>query len=71
MDAVIIDRNVYAYLLKQKPFRDSAPLLSLDPRMLVVHPLYVCFPKTEKGKAERDLFNKGLRTLLAPAPSDQ
>lgn len=71
VDAVIIDRNVYAYLLKQKPFRDSAPLLSLDPRMLVVHQLYVCFPKTEKGRAERDLFNKGLLTLLAPAPSDQ
>lgn len=68
VDAAVIDRNVFAYLLKQEPFRDSAPLLRLDHRLLVVHNLYVCFPKNDRGRAERDRFNRGLETLRAPAP---
>lgn len=68
VDAAIIDRNVYAYLVSQESFRDDALQLSLDPRLLVVHKLYVCFPRTGKGKVARDHFNKGLLTLYAPMP---
>lgn len=68
VDAVIIDRNVFAYLLSRPPLREQAPLLRLDSRLLVVHRLYACFPKTDKGRAARDRFDAGLRTLQAPTP---
>jgi polar amino acid transport system substrate-binding protein len=66
IDAAIMDRNVFAYLLRLDAFRDSAHLLRLDPHVLVVHKLYVCFPRNAKGRALRDRFNEGLRTLQAP-----
>lgn len=68
VDAVIIDRNVFAYLLMRAPLREQAAQMRLDPRMLVVHRLYACFPKSPAGRAARDRFNEGLRTLLAPLP---
>lgn len=69
VDAAVIDRNVYAYLLSNNPpLRETASRLQLDPRVLIVHKLYMCFPKTEKGRILRDRFNHGLRTLQAPTP---
>lgn len=68
VDAVIIDRNVFAYLIARPPLRDHAHQLRLDPRLLVVHQLYACFPRNSAGRAARDHFNEGLRTLLAPSP---
>ncbi|MDF2445515.1 MAG: hypothetical protein K0S46_751 [Moraxellaceae bacterium] len=69
VDAAIIDRNVFAYLLRQDNFRGKAAQLRLDQRLLVVHNLYVCFPKNEKGLADRDHFNAGLGTLQEPSPA--
>lgn len=68
VEAVIIDRNVFAYLLARPPLREQAVLLRMDSRLMVVHRLYACFPKTEAGRAARDHFNAGLRTLHAPTP---
>lgn len=69
VDAAVIDRNVYAYLLSQgSGLEPAAKLLALNPRVLTVHKLYVCFQKTERGRQVRDRFNRGLKTLQAPAP---
>lgn len=67
VDAVVIDRNVFAYLLRTDPFRASAAQLQLEPRVLVVHNLYMCFPRTARGKVARDRFNAGLARLQEPA----
>lgn len=69
VDAAVIDRNVYAYLLSNRPdLRRNASRLQLNARVLIVHKLYMCFPKNEKGRALRDRFDRGLRTLQAPSP---
>lgn len=67
VDAIVIDRNVFAYLLQTDPFRGMATQLQLDPRVLVVHNLYMCFPRTPKGRTARDRFNAGLARLQEPA----
>jgi len=66
VDVVIIDRNVLAYLQNTAAFRNSAPLLQMDPRVLAVHNLYLCFPKHEKGRVARDRFDRSLLSLQAP-----
>lgn len=68
VDAALIDRNVLAYLQASTQLRDEASLLRLDPRLVVMHKLYACFPRTAKGRANRDRFNKGLATLQAAMP---
>lgn len=67
VDAIVVDRNVFAYLLRSDAFRDSATQLRLDPRVLVMHDLYMCFPRTPAGLAARDRFNAGLARLQEPA----
>lgn len=69
VDAALIDRNVYAYLLKKNPrFKGEELRLRLNEKTLMVHRLYVCFSKDEKGRVLRDRFNKGLKTLTAVGP---
>lgn len=69
VDAVVIDRNVYAYLLsKSSRLKTSSSQIQLNPRLLIVHKLYACFTKNEKGRVLRDRFNRGLRSLQAPGP---
>ena len=69
VDAAVVDRNVYAYLLSNNPaLRAAAAQLQLDAQVLIVHKLYMCFPRTEAGRNLRDRFNRGLRTLQAPVP---
>lgn len=67
VDAAVIDRNVFAYLLRSDPFRGAATELLLDPRVLAIHDLYMCFPRTETGRVARDRFNDGLVRLQEPA----
>lgn len=67
VDAVVIDRNVFAYLLQTDAMRAAATRLQLEPRVLVVHNLYMCFPRNARGKAARDRFNAGLARLQEPA----
>jgi polar amino acid transport system substrate-binding protein len=70
VEAAVIDRNVYAYLLSHdESLRDAEQRLTLNPRVLVVQKMYVCFPHTRAGKALRDRFNHGLRGLQAPSPA--
>jgi polar amino acid transport system substrate-binding protein len=66
VDAIVIDRNVFAYLQRSDGFRRNAVQLALDPRVLAVHNLYMCFPRTEKGRLARDHFDAGLVRLQAP-----
>ena len=69
VDGIIIDRNVYAYLLSKSPqVKAVAGRLQLNSRTLVVHKLYICFSRNEKGRILRDNFNKGLKSLQAPGP---
>lgn len=69
VDGIVIDRNVYAYLLTRSPrLKSGAGRLQLNQRTLIVHKLYVCFARNEKGRALRDRFNKGLKSLQAPGP---
>lgn len=67
VDAIVIDRNVYAYLMRSDGLRGAADQLRLDPRVLAVHNLYMCFPRTERGRSARDRFNAGLLKLQEPA----
>lgn len=68
VDAVLIDRNVFAYLMNTEAFRGSAQQLRLDPRVLAMHNLYMCFPRHEKGRVARDRFNQGFAQLRIPTP---
>lgn len=69
VDGIIIDRNVYAYLLSRNPrIKSAAGRIQLNSKTLVVHKLYVCFARNEKGRVLRDNFNKGLKSLQAPGP---
>lgn len=67
VDAVVIDRNVFAYLQRSDAFRGSATQLRLDPRVLVMHDLYMCFSRTPRGLAARDSFDAGLARLQESA----
>lgn len=68
VDAVVIDRNVFAYLMRSDALRGAADQLRLDPRVLAVHNLYMCFPRTGRGKKARDRFDAGLARLQEPLP---
>ena len=69
VDAVIIDRNVYAYLMSRSPrLKAEAYRMQLNQKVLIVHKLYVCFSRNEDGRRLRDSFNKGLMSLQAPGP---
>lgn len=67
VDAIIIDRNVFAYLQRSDAFRRNASQLALDPRVLAVHHLYMCFPRNDTGRRARDHFDAGLARLQDPA----
>lgn len=67
-EVAIIDRNVYAYILQKESVQGAAQQLQLNPAVLIVHKLYVCFQKNDQGKAIRDRFDQGLRSLQAPVP---
>lgn len=70
VDAAVIDRNVYAYLMTRSlRLKAAATRLQLNPKVMIVHKLYVCFSRNEKGRVLRDKFNKGLKSLQAPGPN--
>lgn len=69
VDAAIIDRNVYAYLISRSPrLKAQADKMQLNQKVLIVHRLYVCFSRNEDGRKLRDSFNRGLMSLQAPGP---
>lgn len=69
VDAAVIDRNVYAYMLGHySSLSGASQHIQLNPRVLVMQKMYVCFPRTTAGRALRDRFNRGLQTLQAPGP---
>lgn len=73
IDAAVIDAAVYHYLMDvEAELKPRAADIRLNPVLLDQKPLAICFQKTEKGRALRDLFAEGLRLIRArPAgPSD-
>lgn len=69
VQAVVIDHNAFRYMsLAVSNLQGMDQTLQLNPQLLVVHKLYLCFPKDAAGEALRDRFNKGLRSLKRPLP---
>lgn len=68
VDAVVIDHNTFHYLDQgQSAVRGMSQRLQLNSRLLMQHPLHMCFPRDDEGMALRDKFNRGLR-LVQPQP---
>ena len=64
IDGAVIDAAVFQYLLEVEPeLKARAADLRLNPIPLDRKPLYICFQKTEKGRALQDLFAEGLRLV--------
>lgn len=64
IDGALIDAAVFQYLMEVEPeLKARSAGLRLNPTPLDRKPLYICFQKTEKGQALRDLFAEGLRLV--------
>lgn len=71
IDGVVIDGAVFRYLIDREPeLKARAADLRVNPVPLDRKPLYICFQKTEKGRALRDLFAEGLRQIQARPAED-
>lgn len=71
IDGVVIDGAVFRYLIDGEPeLKARAADLRVNPVPLDRKPLYICFQKTEKGRALRDLFAEGLRQIQARPAQD-
>ncbi len=70
VDAVVIDHNTFHYLDQgQTRVRGMSRQLQLNGRLLIKHPLYMCFPRDDEGLALREQFNRGLRLVQSPPPA--
>ena len=69
VQAAIIDENTFHYM---NAHTDSLigmeQSLELDPRLLTVNKVYMCFPRDAQGLDLRDRFNRSLRSLNLPLP---
>lgn len=66
IDAAVIDAAVYRYLIDvESDLKPKAADIRLNPVLLDQKPLHICFQKTEKGQALRDLFAEGLLLIRA------
>lgn len=69
VDGAVIDHNLYQWLSRQEaPSRLALDNLQLNPRLLVVNGLYMCFPRDDEGLALRDRFNASLHKLRPVIP---
>lgn len=69
VQAAVIDPNVLHYMTGHvAELRGMESQLQLNPRLLVVNPLFMCFPRDPEGLALRDRFNKGLAAAKAAQP---
>lgn len=69
VQAAVIDENTFHYM---NAHTDSLigmeHHIQLNPRLLTVNKVYMCFPKDVVGLTLRDRFNRTLRTLNLPLP---
>jgi len=76
LDAVVMDRAVFRYLSgKVKPSHKRSHLIFAT-RILAVHSLHVCFPRTPTGKAlverfDRAIVSGGLELICASSTEDR
>lgn len=64
VDLAVVDANVFHYLARHDPeVAAVAQRLELNPRVLEVKRLYVCFKNTREGRALRDTFNQALKRV--------
>lgn len=68
IDLAVIDANVYRYLTRNDPeVAAVASRLELNPRVLEVKRLYVCFKNSNEGRNLRDAFNQALKRVNVEA----
>ena len=64
VDLAVIDSNVFEYLRKSVPqLKRAQGSLELNPRMLELKKLYVCFKKTPEGLRWQKTLSEGLRKI--------
>ena len=60
IDAAVMDRAVFKYLsTRDDAFKEGSTLI-FDTKVLAVHSLYVCFPRTTAGKALVERFDRAI-----------
>lgn len=62
----VIDPHVLAYLIRAENIIGEE-LLEMNPRLLEIKQLYICFRDTVRGRELRDRFNDGLQRIDATA----
>ncbi|WP_394203647.1 substrate-binding periplasmic protein [Shewanella waksmanii] len=65
IDAAIIDRNVFDYLIAQPHLQPLAAKLQINKKSLARISLHVAFNDTEEGRLWRDIYNQGLLKIDA------
>nr|WP_313906137.1 transporter substrate-binding domain-containing protein [Shewanella algae] len=71
IDAVVIDANVYRYLLRQKGMEELEGKLKLNRQLLASKGLLVAFRNSEEGQRWRDIFDQGLARIDAKSILEQ
>jgi len=66
VDLAVIDVNVFRYLcLTDDSIRPNAHLLMINPRLLGINSLHVCFKMGGRGRELLRVFNEGLKRISA------
>jgi polar amino acid transport system substrate-binding protein len=64
VEMAVVDMNVFRFFVRTDPILyPNRTEIEMDPHLMDISTLYVCFPKTENGKRLQSLFNKGLREV--------
>ncbi len=62
IDAVVMDRAVFKQLSAKGDVSGATSRLVFDEKILAVHSLHVCFPRTVEGKALAERFDQAVST---------
>ena len=60
IDAAVMDRAVFKYLSTSDDAFEGGSTLVFDTKVLAVHALHVCFPRTTAGKALVERFDRAI-----------
>jgi len=64
VDFAVVDSNVFTYYTKTDPYLSRQMLqIRMDPHLLDINRLFVCFPNTVRGQELQRRFNEGLKTV--------
>jgi len=66
VDVIVIDRNVFEYLLTRPELRTRRDLLVFHPRLLRQHSLHICFRRTEEGLRLQTAFDQSFQPKARP-----